>query len=389
MKILYDHQAFTIQRFGGVSKCFCELITNMPAEVEARVAVMESDNVHLREAHLCPMQGRPLLNMRKWKEWLPFRGSGVIYRSLQELGLLPTAEKRNERYAIQMLKEGHYDVFHPTFFDPYFLKYIGKRPWVMTVHDMMPELFPEYFGLRNEQIVFKRKYLGQAAAIIAVSEQTKSDIVRLLRIPSDRITVVYHGGPDRMVVQSASLINAPYFLYVGTREAYKNFPQTLSDFSDFHKRHPEVKLVCTGDMFTKVELAMIERLGISGAVEHIYANGEDMKSLYAHSVAFVYPSLYEGFGMPILEAFAYGCPTLLNYRSCFPEIAADAAIYFDSEPGRSTLGEAMERIYAASTDERQNIVQRGYQRLEGTFSWRKSAEKLAMVYEQVAEKAVE
>lgn len=387
MKILYDHQAFTFQRFGGVSKCFCELISNMPANVKTEIAVRESDNVHLREAHLCPHVAEPIMNWRKWKSMFPFKGSGLLLRILQGIRLLPATEVRNERYAIQLLKQGDFDVFHPTFFSPYFLKYIGKKPWVITVHDMMPELFPEYFGTSDEQIVFKRKYLSQASAIVAVSEQTKADIVRLLGIPKERITVVYHGGPDREDISEASLIDAPYFLYVGTRAGYKNFPQTLVDFADFYMKHTDVKLVCTGDKFTHEELAMIDKLGIKDAFVQIHADDKEMKLLYAHAIAFVYPSLYEGFGMPILEAFAYGCPVLLNHRSCFPEIATDAAIYFDSEPGKSNLPETMEKIYCASNGERQDIINKGYQRL-ADFSWKKSAEKLAKLYNDVSQKAL-
>lgn len=381
MKILYDHQAFTFQRFGGVSKCFCELISNMPSDVETEISVRESENVHLLESHICAFQA-PKLNLRRWKSWLPFKGSGFLYRSLMKWGLLSTIESINEKYSIQMLKEGNFDVFHPTFFDNYFLKYIGDKPWVITVHDMMPELFPEYFNTRNEQIQFKKKYLNQAAAIIAVSEQTKKDMIRLLGIPADKITVVYHGGPDKEDVKDDSLIDAPYFLYVGTRDAYKNFPQTLADFADFHHNHPDVKLVCTGGDFTLVEINMIEKLGIADVLVHISANGHDMKVLYAHAIAFVYPSLYEGFGMPILEAYAYGCPVLLNNKSCFPEIAADAAIYFDSEPGKSNLVEMFERIYQLSDEEKNEIVAKGYSRLND-FSWKKSAETLAEVYRKV------
>lgn len=386
MKVLYDHQAFTFQRFGGVSKCFCELISNMPEGVEAQIAVKESENVHLSEAELLDFDSKPRITMRQWKKVLPFKGSGLLYRILLRMNLISTMENKNRHYAIQLLRKGDFDVFHPTFFDSYFLRYIGEKPWVITVHDMMPELFPEYFGSHNEQIVFKRKYLKEASAIIAVSEQTKSDIVRLLGISEERITVVYHGGPEKEEVKGESLVDAPYFLYVGTRDAYKNFPQTLVDFSEFHASHPEVKLVCTGGSFTKVELAMIERLKMSNNIVHMHANDNEMKLLYAHAVAFIYPSLYEGFGMPILEAFAYGCPVLLNNRSCFPEIAAEAGLYFDSEPGKSNLLETMNYIYSVSAIERQQIIEKGYLRL-ADFSWKKSSEKLTEVYRNVIQKS--
>ena len=382
MKVLYDHKAFTFQRFGGVSKCFCELIAQMPEDVEAVIAVKESDNVHLLASGLCRSVQEPVMNFSRWKRMLPFKGSGLIFRMLMNSHILSTAETKNEEDAVRQLREGDFDVFHPTFFDSYFLKYIGDKPWVFTVHDMMPEIFPQYFKPNNEQTAFKRKYLPKAAHIIAVSENTKKDLVRIMGVPESRITVVYHGGPQMENVADASLIDSPYILYVGTRDAYKNFPQTLADFADFRQNHPEVKFVCTGGDFTSMENRMIEKLGIGDAVVHISADEHDMKVLYAHAVAFVYPSLYEGFGMPILEAFAYGCPVLLNNKSCFPEIAADAGVYFDSVPGKSDLPEVMEHIWRLSKTERQNLVENGYRRL-GEFSWRKSAEKLAGVYREV------
>lgn len=382
MKVLYDHQAFTFQRFGGVSKCFCELISNMPADISTEIAVKESENVHLIESHLCPLIKMPKLNHSKWKKMFPFKGSGTIYRILMRLGLISTSETVNKHYAIQKLKEQDFDVCHPTFFDSYFLNYIGNKPWVITVHDMMPELFPDYFNQNDEQILFKRKNLSKASAIVAVSEQTKKDIVRLLNIPAEKITVIYHGGPEREAVNNPSIVDSPYILYVGTRNAYKNFPQTLKDFATFHNKHSEVKMVCTGGGFTADERKMIEDLKVKDAVLHIPASGFEMKILYAHALAFVYPSLYEGFGMPILEAFAYGCPVLLNNKSCFPEIASDAGIYFESEPGKSNLPEVLDKIYSLSIEERNIIIERGFVRLRD-FSWEKSAEKLASVYRNI------
>lgn len=382
MRILYDHQAFTYQKFGGVSKCFSELIANMPPEVKTKIAVRESDNVHLLESDLSTGIKRAKMDYRRWKNIFPFKGSGIILRSLDKLGILRTAETENLKYSIELLKKKEYDVFHPTFFDPYFLKYIENKPWVLTVHDMMPELFPKYFKQDDMQIEFKKKYLNQAAAIIAVSENTKKDIVRHLGISEERITVVYHGGPTREIVKAPSLIAAPYFLYVGAREYYKNFPQTLEDFADFHHNYAEVKLVCTGSGFTSLEKKRIQELGLSDAILHICANEHEMKVLYANAVAFIYPSLYEGFGMPILEAFAYGCPALLNHRSCFPEIAANAGVYFDSEPGKSNLSEIMKKIYLLSNEDRKVIAERGFDRLRD-FSWKTSAEKLANVYRDI------
>lgn len=383
MKILYDHQAFTFQKFGGVSRCFCELILHMPHGVETEISVKQSDNVHLLESHLCDEQLDPIsMNFRRWTEKYPFRGSSRIYSVLRKWGILRTMENANLKYSCDKLKEGDFDVFHPTFFDPYFLPLIGHQPWVFTVHDMMPEIFTEYFKKDNNQTLFKRRYLFQADHIIAVSENTKKDLMRIIGVSEDHITVIYHGGPVRERINTPRMIAQPYFLYVGTRNAYKNFPQTLIDFANFHASHPDVMLICTGGSFTTNEKQMIKSLDVVDGVKHINANDEQMKNLYANALAFVYPSLYEGFGMPILEAYAYGCPVLLNNKSCFPEIAADAAIYFDSIEGRSNLDEKMAEIYGMSVYERENIIEKGYARLE-KFSWKASADKLSKVYDSV------
>ena len=107
----------------------------------------------------------------------------------------------------------------------------------------------------------------------------------------------------------------------------------------------------------------------------------ELKNLYANAIAFIFPSLYEGFGIPILEAFAYGCPVLLNNTSCFPEIAGDAALFFDSKPGKSDLCEKLDFIYNNNSF-RDELIGRGYQRLDG-FSWKESSQKLADVYTSV------
>ena len=383
MKILYDHQAFTFQKFGGVSRCFCELIAQMPEGLETEISVRQSDNVHLLESHLCDGRLEPVtMNARIWNKKFPYKGFKRLYITLRRAGLLSTMESANEHYSCRKLKEGNFDIFHPTFFDPYFLPLIGNKPWVFTVHDMMPEIITDYFKPNNGQTMFKRRYLPQAAHIIAVSENTKKDLMKLMGVEDDRITVIYHGGPAREVITAPRMVGEPYFLYVGTRVAYKNFQQTLIDFADFHKEHPEVKLVCTGSDFVTSERQWMKDLGIADAVEHISVSDEQMKNLYTNAIAFVYPSLYEGFGMPILEAYAYGCPVLLNNKSCFPEIAADAAIYFDSVKGRSDLPAKLAEVYGLSTNERQHVIEQGYDRLS-LFSWKASAEKLARVYEGV------
>lgn len=157
MKVLYDHQAFTMQYFGGVSKCFCELISHFPDSVEAEIGIVQSNNVHLKQSGLCSKLQPVGMDSYKFGERYNFRGNYRLYCVMNKLfPSLPTTENINKLKSMELLKSGEYDVFHPTFFDSYFLPFLNGKPFVLTVHDMMPEIFPQYFGRDNIQIKEKR-----------------------------------------------------------------------------------------------------------------------------------------------------------------------------------------------------------------------------------------
>ena len=383
MKVLYDHQAFTMQYFGGVSKCFCELISHLPSEINAQISIIESNNIHLQDANLCPNIKPVSYDIQTFISKYKFKGKGFLYSLVNNnLAFLPTTENLNRKRSIELIKNNNFDIFHPTFFDDYFLKYLKGKPFVLTIHDMMPEIFPEYFKKNDSQIILKKKLIKEASAIIAVSEKTKSDIVEILNVPQNKIEVIYHGGPQIEIIKEKSLYNFPYFLYVGQRWGYKNFTQLLKDFSILVKKQKSIKLVCTGPLFTQEEQLLINKYNLKENIVHHKASNHQLKILYANAIAFIYPSLYEGFGMPILEAFAYGCPVLLNNKSCFPEIASNSAIYFDSDNTYSNITDVMIDAINWSKDKRQNIINLGYERLK-YFSWEKSARKLANLYKSI------
>ena len=382
MKILYDHQAFTYQKWGGVSKSFCELITHRPMGMDYEISIVESDNVHLRESHLVDYILPVSRDLASFHSKHSFLGREKIYNFLGEAVFLHTAEVTNKRNSIKKIKEGDYDVFHPTFFDNYFLPYLREKPFVLTVHDLMPELFGWYS--KDPQIVNKPVLCEKASAIITVSENTKKDLCRIYKVPENKVHVIYHGFPEKIksVASDKRIVENPYFLYVGRRDGYKNWPQTIMDFADFHKNHPDVMMICTGAAFSEQETQLLRDLHIDNVVRAIFVSDVQMANLYAHAIAFIFPSLYEGFGMPILESFAYGCPTLLNNKSCFPEIGGNAAIYFDSEQGKSNLLQKMEDAYSMTSAEREGIKAKGFQRLK-KFSWSKSSEVLFNIYKEL------
>ena len=223
----------------------------------------------------------------------------------------------------------------------------------------------------------------KAAAIIAVSEQTKKDVMRLLNVPDNKIFVIYHGGPELQKKKyKNSIIDSPYFLYVGGRGAYKNFPMLLTAFAKFVFYNPEVKLVCTGSCFSKQEKRLINSLNLNKSIIQMFANDTILSILYSHAIAFIYPSLYEGFGMPILEAYAHDCPVILSHCSCFPEIAGNAATYFNVNNSLSDIVDKLQQLYNMTSDERNLLINAGRERLYH-YSWEQSAKQLAILYESL------
>ncbi|MCR4808778.1 MAG: glycosyltransferase family 4 protein [Prevotella sp.] len=381
MTILYDYQAFCMQRYGGVSNCFVQLISHLPASDQYEISIAESDNIHLKASGLVTTEPMRLpcdrfLRQRK------FKGQRTLYDLYGRLFPRKTSEGRNRLLTIDTLRKGQYDVFHPTFFDDYFLPYLGQRPFVLTVHDMIPEMFfPSY----DPQVRKKRELVERAAHIVAVSAKTKEDLVRMFQIDERRVTVIHHGPPASE--ESASdkrLVEGKYLLYVGVRKDYKNFIPMLQELLPVLRQHQDIQLVCTGPDFTRHETDFFARNGIASRIVHVRPSDAEMHGLYAHALCFLFPSLYEGFGIPILEAYAASCPVLLNHASCFPEVAEDAALFFhlDSQGKDSDLAQVMQAFLGWSDDERQQLIQRQRQRL-AAFSWQKAAAQLHHVYEEV------
>ena len=203
-----------------------------------------------------------------------------------------------------------------------------------------------------------------------------------MNVPENKVTVIYHGGPQKEMITGDPIIKVPYFLYMGTRNAYKNFDRLVLAFSQVAEYHKDLLLVCTGGDFNVSEMNLLQQYGVEDRVVHLFASESDVKNLYAFAKAFIYPSLYEGFGMPILEAFAYGCPVLLNKKSCFPEIADDAGFFFHDDNDFSDLREKMEEVLDWNDEKRNFIIQKGYKRLT-SFRWEEASRQLLAVYHSV------
>ncbi|ADE82350.1 mannosyltransferase [Xylanibacter ruminicola] len=376
MRILYDHQAFQYQKYGGVSNCFVKLIENLPPDIDYEIAICETDNEHLRNSNLVDVP-KERLSFRNFISHNSFKGKSRLYNTITSILPFFTTSGRNLKKSIELLNKQDFDVFHPTYFDGYFLPYLKNKPFVLTVHDMIPELM---FKKVDLQARMKPILCDKAAHIIAVSEKTKKDLVDILNVPQQKISVIYHGAPDKEnSLLSTPIMEGKYILYVGMRHLYKNFIPMVKSLVPILHRRPDISIVCTGPDFTDEENRLFKTLRVERNMIHMRASDEELVNLYRFALCFIYPSEYEGFGIPILEAYKAKCPVLLNHASCFPEIAGDAAVYFHLDNIQSDLNQVMEQFLNFSVRERLDLLARQNERLK-RYSWEKSARKLAEIY---------
>lgn len=362
MRVLFDHQIFSYQRFGGASRYYHELIHELAAlpEVEVELAVARSPNEYLRTASYFRGRTTP---------------AGGTSRFLATYA-------RNELATLLAARRPH-DVVHATFYDPRAARHRG--PLVVTVLDMIPERFPEFFELgglygrfvTKRWIEGKRVLCERADQILAISEYTKQDVVKLYGIDPARITVTHLGNRLHANATTPRLAGLPerYVLFVGTRNTYKNFGTLLQALAGL-----DLDLVCIGGgAFDALEQAQLAKLGLTYRASQRSVADHELAACYAHALAFVFPSRYEGFGIPILEAFACGAPAIVANASCFPEIAGDAALYFDPDRA-SELCAALLRLLgdaALAADLRARGRARAAQ-----FTWQATAARTLAAYRE-------
>lgn len=383
MKVLYDHQIFEHQNFGGISRYFSELIKEFKIgqDVSPTLSLKHSNNVHLKES-LPDVSVEPLRNYSHFLPKLNFKGKTCLFNFYNKT-LGRNHSLVNLSNSQGMIDEENYDIFHPTFYDDYYLNQELKKPLVITVYDMIHEIFPEYFNLEinNKNISNKRRLIAKADHILAISENTKRDIIKLYGIDEKKISVTHLASSFARSKSSISPLKVElperYILFTGQRSIYKNFYFFFSSIVDILKREKDLKLVCTGPGFSPLELELFKDKGVKEKVVHFFANDHELGFLYQNAQAFIFPSLYEGFGIPVLEAFGSGCPALLSNSSSLPEIGGNAALYFDPKDF-SSIKYTVEKVLGSS-NLREELMEKGYKQL-CNFSWKNTAEKTKVAY---------
>lgn len=365
MRVAFDHQAFSNQPYGGISRYFVELASNLYSYQLCKPKIFAP---FFTNNYLSSAQSKvPYFGLHS----KAFKGSARLYGFVNS-GLVPLP--------ISLFNP---DILHHTFFNNHL--YNSKSfKHVLTVYDMTDEILPQYFPShsRTKSLVENKKLVLQKSDhIISISHNTKADLVRLYDICPSKVSVVYlgHSLPEPVNFPPIN-ISKPFILYVGARYKYKNFYGLLEAFltnesicNDFHL------YVFGGSPFSSTEISYFSSFANYNAnIHHISGDDRLLSYFYSNASLFVYPSFYEGFGIPPLEAMSVGCPVACSSTSCLPEINADAVAYFDPY-SISSISSAMQSVLY-SFDVQQDLIVKGYRQAK-KYSWARCAYNTQQIYQ--------
>jgi glycosyltransferase involved in cell wall biosynthesis len=318
------------------------------------------DNAHAIAANLASQQGGRALAAHPILRWL-------YYVALSGNDLL--------RSAIEP-----YDVLHRTY---YAAPGPVRRPSVCTVVDMIPEILPHHFPEGNPHR--RKRDVAQASdLLLSISESTTRDIMEIYGCPASRVVTTplgidcqaFAGGP-----KVSHPFRAPYILFVGLRHRYKNFRRFALAAAAVLNSHPEVSLALVGGgALLANERDIFLKAGVLDRVTQANVQDAALPSIYREAEVFVFPSEYEGFGLPILESFACACPVAASRASCFPEVGGPAIDYFDPT-STDEIAHAIERVLR-SRSHADELRRLGTERVQ-LYSWQRTAELTAQAYRRL------
>ncbi len=357
--VVYDYQIFGRQKYGGISRYFCELAQGISTDRNFNVKVLAGAYIN---------------------EYLPTIPAelvvGIKVPKIAKTG--KAIEQINIAFSKLWLQNHPPEIVHETFFrsDTFGSKDTRK---VLTVYDMISEKFyPDSDLNQVKEIAIRR-----ADRIICISESTRNDLLNRISIDPNKVSVIYLGyASDRDLLSeknNQNPIKEPYILYVGDRYGYKNFWGLVQAYVNSDRLKKNFKLVCFGSLpLSTGELNRASEMGVpEDRLLHFSGSDALLNQFYQGASAFVYPSMYEGFGIPPLEAMSAACPVICSNASSIPEVVGNAAEFFDPADIDSIVN-AMEKVLFSS-EYTSKLVKLGLMQIQN-FSWQNCVEQTSSVY---------
>ncbi len=360
MRILYDGRVFQLQKAGGVKRIYAEVITGLPADYHPLITGVEDFGRNV--------PSHPNLEQPRFKHFRPGRISVRVRERWWKPRLLDSL-----------------DLFHPTYYDltDGFSFSDFKCPMVLTVYDFIYVIYRKLIEGAEGVIRNQTEAIRNADHIICISKATENNLLERFPEKQGKTSVIYLGSSFEIQPPLAeqAIFEKPSFLFVGGRGGYKNFSFLLRVFARACESNPRIRLQIAGAPLTTEERRQMQMLGISDRVEAVtYPDEQQLISLYRSSVALVYPSLHEGFGMPPLEAMACRTLTITSNTTSLPEEMGDGGIMLDPTREADWV-ECLLKI-AKGGGERDVMIERGLERVR-LFSWKSTVDRHLDVYRRL------
>tara|TARA_B100000035_G_C20990534_1_gene549941 strand:- start:404 stop:1501 length:1098 start_codon:yes stop_codon:yes gene_type:complete len=363
MKIIYDHKIFWNQKYGGISRYFVNLIKNF-------------ENLNVDYKIVSPFYKNDYLIEEIQKEKIVGK---YIKKPFPKTSFLINAY--NDLYFNFFIKKNKPDLIHTTYYN----KLIKKKgiPLVTTVYDLIHE---KNLIINNKYHFIKKEVLDITDHIICISNKTKKDLMEIYNIPNDKISVVYLGSDHLNSNKNNDNSNIknekPFLIFIGSRKKYKNFTSLLKCISISEKIKNNFDLIIFGgEKIDSNEKNLIKNLNLDPMhIKHKNGNDNDLVYLLRNSTCFVFPSLDEGFGLPILESMRNRCPVICSDITIFREVAGNAAEYFNPQDIDDMKNKLEETLFSNNRLEELKIL--GFNR-SLKFSWADCATKTLEVYKKL------
>ena len=368
MRILYDHQAFSLQSYGGITRVFSEIIRYMNRQPHVTTDVLLGFSAtRANFGTLVTPPGRVI-----------HPGPALFDRGVFDYAT-------NEIFSTLMAPLlGTYDIYHSTYYR--FLPAIRTKRRIATHHDCVQEMLPHLFPNSRRIFRWKQAMFRKADLILCVSAASRMDLLRFYDI-ADEKAIVVHNGVSPMMQDPAgeaelrAAVSGKFLLYVGARHTYKNFDGLLRAYAASGLTEDYSLLALGGGPPSAGQRAIIEELGLADRVKFVpYASAALLAEAYASAALLVYPSLYEGFGMPPLEAASLGCVSLVAASPATIEICGDAAFFFEPTAAEDFSG--MLQVAVTDTAGRTARLQRAKALLK-IYTWEACGRKTLEAYQRL------